>query len=387
MENFDFYPMVSMCTPTYNRRHFIPIMLECFKHQIYPKDKIEWIIIDDGTDKIEDLILAANIPQIRYYKVNEKMSLSDKRNYMHTFVQGEIVVYIDDDDYYPPERISHAVKKLLDNPSALCAGSSEIYVYFKNINKMVQFGPYHPNHATAGTFAFRKELLDQASYESNKEFSEEQGFLKQFSIPFVQLDPLKTILVFAHKHNTVDKYDVYKKGGMFVKDSDKTIEMFIKNDYEENIKDFFINKIDELLDSYEEGTIMNKPNTVKQINEEMEKYKELLTKPLVLINSDNSKVELTNIDILNIINTQQNQIKNLSEKINEIEKDKLVYKNQETNEIVILTGNDIKNILTQQDNNIKLLLEKNNQLSQELNKLKYGDNYSDENLNDKYIYN
>ena len=25
-------------------------MIKCFEHQTYPKDKIEWIIIDDGTE-------------------------------------------------------------------------------------------------------------------------------------------------------------------------------------------------------------------------------------------------------------------------------------------------------------------------------------------------
>ena len=50
------YPFVSICTPTFNRRPFIEMMFSCFKNQTYPKDKMEWIIVDDGTDKIEDLI-------------------------------------------------------------------------------------------------------------------------------------------------------------------------------------------------------------------------------------------------------------------------------------------------------------------------------------------
>ena len=52
----DQYPFVSVCTPTFNRRPFIHNMFECFRNQTYPKSRIEWIIIDDGTDKIEDLI-------------------------------------------------------------------------------------------------------------------------------------------------------------------------------------------------------------------------------------------------------------------------------------------------------------------------------------------
>jgi cellulose synthase/poly-beta-1,6-N-acetylglucosamine synthase-like glycosyltransferase len=61
-----FLPFVSICTPTFNRRPFYPIIIECFNKQTYPKDKIEWIIIDDGTDKIEDLV--KDIPQVKYFK-------------------------------------------------------------------------------------------------------------------------------------------------------------------------------------------------------------------------------------------------------------------------------------------------------------------------------
>ena len=50
-------PFVSICTPTFNRRPFIENMFQCFRNQDYPKDRIEWIIVDDGTDKINDLIV------------------------------------------------------------------------------------------------------------------------------------------------------------------------------------------------------------------------------------------------------------------------------------------------------------------------------------------
>ena len=76
-------PTVSVYTPTFNRRPFIPFMLECFRQQDYPKSRIEWIIVDDGTDKIEDIIMEANIPQIKYFKCDEKMILGKKRNFIH----------------------------------------------------------------------------------------------------------------------------------------------------------------------------------------------------------------------------------------------------------------------------------------------------------------
>ena len=124
---------------------------------------------------------------------------------MHEKSCGDIIVYMDDDDYYPPERVSHAVNMLLSHPSALCAGASEIYIWFKHIQKMYQFGPYGPNHATAGTFAFKRELLNDHAYEEHAALAEEKAFLKNYTVPFVHLEPKKVILVFSHIHNTFDK--------------------------------------------------------------------------------------------------------------------------------------------------------------------------------------
>jgi len=254
-------PFVSICTPTFNRRPFLPIIIQCFLNQDYPKNRMEWIIIDDGTDKIEDLV--SNIPQVRYFKYEEKLTLGKKRNLAHEFCKGDIIIYMDDDDYYPPCRVSHAVCKLKENPNILCAGSSEMYIYFKHIKKMYQFGPYGPNHSTAATFAFRKELLLQTSFDNNASLAEEKHFLKDYTIPFIQLDPLKTILVFSHIHNSFDKKDLLNQPpNQFMTISSKKVEDFVK---EPEIKHFFLNTIDDLLESYIPGRPEFKPDVLKQM--------------------------------------------------------------------------------------------------------------------------
>ena len=49
---------------------------------------------------------------------------------------------------------------------------------------MYKFGPYGPNHATAGTFAFRRKLLNDTSYENNAVLAEEETFLKRLQRSF-----------------------------------------------------------------------------------------------------------------------------------------------------------------------------------------------------------
>ena len=255
-------PFISICTPTFNRRPFIPYIIKCFENQTYPRDKMEWIIIDDGTDKIEDLV--AHIPQVKYFKYEEKMLLGRKRNLAHEKAKGDIIISMDDDDYYPPERVSHAVDMLRTNPKALCAGSSEMHVYFKHINQMYRFGPYGPNHSTAATFAFRRELLKMTKFDDNAAVAEEREFLKGYTIPFVQLDTTKSIFVFSHDHNSFDKKELLDNPNQFMGVSNKTVDDFVK---EAELKQFFMVDIDPLLKTYDPGRPCFKPDVEKQLND------------------------------------------------------------------------------------------------------------------------
>ena len=285
-------PFVSICTPTFNRRPFIPIIIKCFENQTYPKDKIEWIIVDDGTDKIEDLV--SHIPQVKYFRYEEKMSLGRKRNITNEKAKGDIIIYMDDDDYYPPERVSHAVRTLQKNPKALCAGSSTMYIYFKHIDKMYQFGPYGPNHATAATFAFRKELLQKTRFDEKATVAEEKKFLKDYKIPFVQLDPLKSILVFSHNHNSFDKKVLLNQmPNAFIKDTTLTPSDFVK---EPGILQFFMEDINQLLENYEPGSPQNKPDVTKQIAKINDTREKMVQDQIKQQNDYNSLIsKLTNV--------------------------------------------------------------------------------------------
>ena len=308
-------PFVSICTPTFNRRPFIPSMLKCFEQQDYPKDRMEWIIVDDGTDKIGDLV--AGHPQVKYFPLDKKLLLGQKRNFMHEKTRGDILVYMDDDDYYPPQRVSHAVEMLEKNPSALCAGSSEIYIYFKHIEKMYQFGPYGPQHSTAGTFAFRRELLKVTRYEDGAALAEEKHFLKNYTIPFVQLDPLKSILVFSHAHNTFDKRRLLENANpQYTKESEKTVELFVQ---EPDLRDFYMNQISEVLKTYEPGRPNMKPDVLMQMvkiekerKKEMEKAQQMQMQTVTIKQGDGPPQQLSIEQIVGILQQQQAQIIHLT---------------------------------------------------------------------------
>ena len=348
-------PFVSVCTPTFNRRPFIQHIIKCFDNQTYPKDKMEWIIIDDGTDKIEDLV--KDHPQVKYYSYDKKMPLGKKRNIMHEKSKGDIIVYMDDDDYYPPERVAHSVEMLTVNQDALCAGSSEIYIYFKHIDKVYQFGPYGPNHATAGTFAFKRELLKDTAYEDDAALAEEKAFLKNYTVPFVQLDPMKTILVFSHAHNTFDKRKLLDGAHpKFVRESDKSVELFVKD---AKIRKFYMNDIEKELETYEPGKPIMKPDVLKQIiaiEEKRRKDAEAMASRLakqgqVLIQQgDGPPQMLTTQQIVNILQQQQQFIQKVQQQMKQMET-----AIQQKDYFIQLMQEKIKNLQAKEEKYDKLL--------------------------------
>ena len=52
LNNPESLPFVSVLTPTYNRGKFIPYLIKCFLAQDYPQERMEWIIIDDGSSPV-----------------------------------------------------------------------------------------------------------------------------------------------------------------------------------------------------------------------------------------------------------------------------------------------------------------------------------------------
>lgn len=310
-------PRVSICTPTFNRRPFFKGLIACILAQKYPKDLIEWIIVDDGTDKIGDLV--SDIPFVKYISVEERMPLGKKRNFMHqqcSFKENDaIIVYMDDDDYYPPDRISHSVDKLV-NSNALCAGASELYIWFNTLNKMYKFGPYGPNHATAGTFAFKRKLLESSEYEDSAVLAEEKHFLKNYTVPFIQLDPLKTILVFSHEQNTFDKRRLIDPNNPYCKESALKVNHFVKS---EEMRNFYMKELNELIQNYEEGDIKNKPEVLEEIKrrDEMREQMARQNQPMqvTINNPDGTKRILNQNEIVEALKFKTEEVNKLRDEL------------------------------------------------------------------------
>ena len=235
---------VSVVTPTYNRRKFIPTLIEIYKNQTFPKDKMEWIIVDDGRDSVEDLFKEASksIPNIRYIYSDEKLRLGAKRNVLNEEAKGNIIIAMDDDDYYPPDRVQTVINTFLLYPSIDLVGNSAMLLYYVDLKKIYMLGQFSENHATNGTMAWRKRYSDKHKYNEYVTKAEEVSFLDNYKNKMIQLDPLKTILVICHSDNTVDKYTLREEHLRMgtqsqLKETKYALEDIVK---ETNIRDFYL---------------------------------------------------------------------------------------------------------------------------------------------------
>jgi len=224
-------PFVSLITPTFNRARFIPTLIQCVLHQDYPKHRMEWIVYDDGSEPVEHLFVDVKkvFPNFKYIYESEKLNIGAKRNRLNKEASGAIIVAMDDDDYYPPQRVSHVVTKFKQNPNYELAGSSEIYMYYTDIKRIYCLGPYNKNHATNGTMAWKRSYSLRNTYDENVTHAEEKSFLESYRNPMIQLDPMKVMLVMSHNENTFNKKAMREQpDNPFVKKTQLKLQAFIK---------------------------------------------------------------------------------------------------------------------------------------------------------------
>ena len=108
--------MISVVTPTFNRKEMLKDVIDCLSNQTY-KDW-ELIIIDDcSTDGTQEMMSEyKSNSKIRYYRneVNTK-NPGINRNKGFNLANGEYVVFMDDDDYYIDNTYFERVMEIYNN--------------------------------------------------------------------------------------------------------------------------------------------------------------------------------------------------------------------------------------------------------------------------------
>ena len=199
-------PTVSVVTPTRNRRHLFSLPLRNWQTTIYPKDKIEWVIMDDGDDDLKDLI-PSNDERIKYTKLDtggKALSIGQKRNLCCSMMaNNDIIVFMDDDDYYVPEHVLSRVKTLLQykKEGVQCVGCSSMGAYDLTTDKS-SFISNGKEFFTESTMAFWKSFWTSRNFHSQDRSGEYAHFLR-YRQPVMKHIPYQFVSVaFFHGQNS-----------------------------------------------------------------------------------------------------------------------------------------------------------------------------------------
>jgi len=208
-------PTVSIITITQlSRSACLQNLLTLIQSQTY-ENIIEWIIVE-GSKNEKDAIKNNDIIKKLSYETSLNVVylqytggvLSDLRNSGNMKCKGDIIVCMDDDDYYPRERVEHAVYKL-SKSKCLIAGCSDIYIYDYGSEILYKSQKLGNNHSTNNCMAFKREYLLNNSHETGLKQAEEKSFTKGFTETMVQLNSKKCIVVSSHSNNTFDKRPLF----------------------------------------------------------------------------------------------------------------------------------------------------------------------------------
>jgi glycosyltransferase involved in cell wall biosynthesis len=165
----------------------------------------EWIIVE-GSKKPEEkeangaLIraLQSTVP-IRYITEAAGAPLGTLRQTANKAARGDFRIVMDDDDYYPPTRVAHAVTQLCTSGLRL-AGCSRMLMYDFNRDTLYQFKSFGPNHSISPCMAWTSAY--DGIYSPEATTAEEASFTRGFTEPMVQLHPTHTIVHGVHGTNT-----------------------------------------------------------------------------------------------------------------------------------------------------------------------------------------
>jgi hypothetical protein len=196
-------PNVSIVTLTYNRRVFMALAQYSYLIQSYPADKLEWVIVDDGEDSIEDTLIG--IPNVKYVRLDTKKSIGEKRNIGVQSAMYDTIVMMDDDDVYPNNSILYRVAMMSKEPKKQCVFVTTLPCY--QIQSHISFmnvPPYSLSMAervSEASLAFTRQFWEDRKF-TDIQIAEGNTFIHGREEMCREVSPQEVIVSLVHSKNT-----------------------------------------------------------------------------------------------------------------------------------------------------------------------------------------
>jgi len=207
-------PPISIVTLLYNRRKFFDLACHSITMTDYPKDKIEWIIVEDSDNANEDasdrvVAVAESAAPVRvvYVPLKSKHTVAQKRNLGAAKASSEIVLMMDDDDHYPTTSFRRRVAWLTQHPwKPKCVAATMIACYdlVRGISAVntPPLGLPLGQRVSEATLAFYKSWWAEKGFPADVQVGEGEEFFAGRESEVLEIPPQQAIVAFSHGTNT-----------------------------------------------------------------------------------------------------------------------------------------------------------------------------------------
>ena len=207
----DQLPNVSIVTPTYNRQDIFPMAIRNWELFEYPREKLEWIIIDDSDNNQNLSQILPKSKQIKYYKLQTtgRLSIGQKRNFGVEKATHDYIVFMDDDDYYYPVSVYARISLLLKYPQYDLVGVTTLDIYDVVDDFCARINGVHVSEAS---MAFRKSFWVQRPFQNKfNTLGEGYPFIKDRRHQIVKMPSCFNLIALTHWENYTEKNRSHEK--------------------------------------------------------------------------------------------------------------------------------------------------------------------------------
>lgn len=173
-------PLVSVIIPAYNCERFITEAVKSVRLQNY--EQLEIIIIDDGSTDGTQACVKSLGEDIRYvYQSNRGPAAA--RNTGIGMARGELIAFLDADDYWPANKLKVQIARMNRNPEIeVVLGRIRCTGVLTEADRKIRFeGPDNTMISIClGSGVFRKSVFDKVGFfdESLRHYEDHDWFLR-----------------------------------------------------------------------------------------------------------------------------------------------------------------------------------------------------------------
>ena len=209
-------PPISIITLAYNRRNFVELCWYNLLLTDYPRNKIEWIVVEDSDDDMKAgsdkfVKFAADHPEFSlvYVPVGHRLSVGAKRNLGVERATNDICLFMDDDDFYPQtsfrRRVAWLTKAVVTGHQQKAVAITTMAMYdLKRAASAVNVPPWNiplRQRISEASLCFRKSFWEERKFSEEANIAEGEEWLCGRESDVLEIPPQHIIVALSHGAN------------------------------------------------------------------------------------------------------------------------------------------------------------------------------------------